>query len=339
MAPEREAEYCASGTDGEGYACCYFPAIEGLAMLDRATHDDRYLKQARRMAEFFREFDACPSTIATETSRMAGHPALVRHHRPTRLPRPCQGEMGCRDAGRLHLAGGRGRRTLVRVHSASTKVAARRTGCGPRLDLWRFTGETRYLDAAERLLVNQYAANQCPNGGYGTRHFESTRPGPLPVAVWFAEAPFCCDFHGPLGLHFLKSYLAAGSPRGVLVNFPFDFTRGAGRRSGWLVKVRTQADVCPRPDNYRDRTGGASELSLRHDHLWLRMPPWAVAAKATVGQSALQAPTSSAATCASIAVSKAGEKVVVVLHNRLTFEGRRFQTVRPAAGGLSRLHD
>ena len=34
-----------------------------------------------------------------------------------------------------------------------------------------------------------------------------------------------------------------------------------------------------------------------------------------------------------------GEKVVVVLHNRLTIEGRRFQTVRPATGRLSRLHD
>ena len=36
---------------------------------------------------------------------------------------------------------------------------------------------------------------------------------------------------------------------------------------------------------------------------------------------------------------KTGEKVIVVFHNRLTLEGRRFQAVRPAAGRLSRLHD
>ena len=40
------------------------------------------------------------------------------------------------------------------------------------LQLWRFTGETRFLDMAERLLLNQYAANQCPNGGYGWRNFD-----------------------------------------------------------------------------------------------------------------------------------------------------------------------
>ena len=34
--------------DWGGYACCYFPAIESLALLYRATHEERYLTQARR---------------------------------------------------------------------------------------------------------------------------------------------------------------------------------------------------------------------------------------------------------------------------------------------------
>ena len=35
--PAREADYRSSGTYGDSYTCCYFPAIEGLAMLYRAT--------------------------------------------------------------------------------------------------------------------------------------------------------------------------------------------------------------------------------------------------------------------------------------------------------------
>ncbi len=59
--PKRLADYLASGSYGDGYTCCYFPAIESLAMLHRATGDARYLEMARRMAEFFvGHFDALP---------------------------------------------------------------------------------------------------------------------------------------------------------------------------------------------------------------------------------------------------------------------------------------
>ena len=77
---------------------------------------------------------------------------------------------------------------------------------------------------AERLLCNQYATNQCNDGGYGARHFEGNAAGPTLATGSVEEWNFCCNFHGPLGLHFLKSYLAAGSERGVFVNFPLDFT-------------------------------------------------------------------------------------------------------------------
>ena len=59
--PRREEEYHSSGTWGHSYTCDYFPAIEGLAMLFIATEDERYLKQAQRMAEFFKKFDALPN--------------------------------------------------------------------------------------------------------------------------------------------------------------------------------------------------------------------------------------------------------------------------------------
>ena len=58
--PAREADYRSSGSGGDGYMCCYFPAIEGLVSLHRATGEARYLKQAERMAEFFAKFDTLP---------------------------------------------------------------------------------------------------------------------------------------------------------------------------------------------------------------------------------------------------------------------------------------
>src|SRR5208283_5944837 len=88
-------------------------------------------------------------------------------------------------------------------------------------------------------LQNQYATNQCPNGGYGMAHIEGDAAGPVATVEKIEEWPFCCSFHGPLGLHFLKGYLAAGNDRGVIVNFPYDFVapvKAAGRE--WSVSVR-----------------------------------------------------------------------------------------------------
>ena len=108
------------------------------------------------------------------------------------------------------------------------------------LDLWRFTGEVRYLEVADRLLQNQYLTNQCHNGGFGMCHVDGDRAGPIGTDGMLDEWPFCCSFHGPLGLHFLKGYLAAGSDRGVFVNFPLDFT--AARSGQWAGLARHGPD-------------------------------------------------------------------------------------------------
>ena len=128
------------------------------------------------------------------------------------------------------------------------------------LDLWRFTGKTRYLDVAERLLQNQYATNQCPNGGYGMAHLDGDAAGPVAAIEKIEEWPFCCSFHGPLGLHFLKGYLAAGSERGVIVNFPYRFHRaGQGGRAGVVGFGPQQARLPPGPHPHGDRTGAAGQ--------------------------------------------------------------------------------
>ena len=260
-------------------------------MLYLATHDDRYLNQARRMAELFRKFDALP--IDHSHGNLCAWRGILLLYDTTGqrdyLDRARAKWDAAMQGGFVWPLGGIGEHWYVSFDFDE--------GCSESdwlrlsLGLWRYTGETRYLDAAERLLVNQYATNECPNGGYGARHFDHDAAGPVAIAGHLDEAPWCCSFHGPLGLHFLKSYLAAGSSRGVLVNFPFYFTapvRAAGR--DWLVKVRTQADFLQGRSNVEIELAPQGNAASAKTTLWLRMPRWAVAAKATVGQSTLDAP-------------------------------------------------
>jgi hypothetical protein len=113
--PAREAEYRASGSYGDSYTCCYFPAIEGLAMLYRATKDDRYLKQAERIAEIFRKFDALPIDHSHgNLCAWRGILMLYEITRQTRIPGPHSDEMEGRGGRRIRLADRRCGRALVR---------------------------------------------------------------------------------------------------------------------------------------------------------------------------------------------------------------------------------
>jgi len=208
------------------------------------------------------------------------------------------------------------------------------------LDLWRFTGQTCYLDIAERLLQNQYLANQCPNGGYGMVHFDGDAAGPVATIDKIEEWPFCCSFHGPLGLHFLKGYLAAGSDRGVIVNFAYDFrtpVKAAGRE--WSVSVRRK------PGYRQGHTGTEIELAPRdktaaaHGVLWVRVPQWASGAKVvTASGDPLPAPAEGGY----LRIQrdfKTGDKLTIDFQSTLALEGRKFGKVPVASGQVLRVKD
>ncbi len=218
--PAREADYRSSGTGGDGYTCCYFPAIEGLAMLYRATNDDRYLKQAERMAEFFTKFDCLP--IDHSHGNLCAWRGILDLYEITAnrtyLDRAAAKWDAAVKGGFVWPLGGVGEHWYVSFPGDE--------GCSESdwlrfsLDLWRFTGQTRYLDVAERLLQNQYATNQCPNGGYGMAHLDGDAAGPVAAIEKIEEWPFCCSFHGPLGLHFLKRLPGRRQRAGRLRQFP-----------------------------------------------------------------------------------------------------------------------
>jgi len=337
--PAREPDYRSSGTYGDGYTCCYFPAIEGLAMLYQATKDDRYLKQAERMAEFFTKFDCLP--VDHSHGNLCAWRGILDLYEITGNHAYLDRAKAKWDAafrgGYVWPLGGVGEHWYIFFPGDE--------GCSEsdwlrfNLDLWRFTGQTRYLDMAQRLLENQYATNQCPNGGYGSAHLEGDAAGPVTALDKIEEWPFCCSFHGPLGLHVLKGYLAAGNERGVFVNFPYDFDAPIKAAGGdWSVSVRS------RPDYLRGQTRMEIQVTpqdktLAHTSLWVRMPEGSSDAKVIDGSGA---PVTTTVADGYLRIDrdfKAGEKLAVDFQNKLGLEGRRFANVQVTPGQVSRVKD
>jgi hypothetical protein len=337
--PAREAEYHASGTYGGSYTCCYFPGIEGLAMLYRATKDERYLKQARRMADLFARFDVLP--IDHSHGNLCAWRGILELYgissRRGDLERACRKWDVAVKGGYVWPLGGIGEHWFVAFEGDE--------GCSESdwlrfsLELWRYTGQTRYLDMAERLLENQYPMNQCPNGGYGMRHFDNEAAGPDAARGRLDEWPFCCSFHGPLGLHFLKGYLAAGSERGVLVNFPLDFRAPvlAGSQR-WLLTARSKPEFLQGRARLELELAPADQTAPVHSTLWVRMPSWATAAKVAAAGQAVPAPLEGGY----LRIERdfqAGQKITVDFQSGLAVEGRRFKPLEVAPGKVSRLGD
>ncbi|HOZ45556.1 MAG TPA: glycoside hydrolase family 127 protein [Candidatus Hydrogenedentes bacterium] len=338
--PEREAEYRASGTWGHSYTCDYFPAIEGLAMLYRATEDGRYLEQAQRMAEFFTKFDALPNDHSH--GNLSAWRGILQLYEITGDSSYLERAKAKWDAavagGFVWPIGGIGEQWRVFYRAGETcSEADWLRFC---LDLWRFTGDTRYLDIADRLLHNQYPVSQCDTGGYGDLYFDGDADaGPI-SAIGSLEADYCCCFAGPLALHFLKSYLAVGSERGVYVSLPFDFTSSvkAGGRD-WRVAVTTSMDTW---------NGEACiYVSLAPEEgsldapttLWLHVPDWAFGVKQVSMAGEDITPVIDDGYLRVDRTFRAGESLVVTLDTGLTLEGRRFQKIVPKAGETARFRD
>lgn len=337
-APEREKEYHQSGTGGDGYTCCYFPAIESLALLYNATKDERYLKQAQRMADFFARFDTLP--IDHSHGNLCAYRGILLLYEITGdrsyLERAVAKWDKAVAGGFVWPLGGVGEHWYV-FHPGDE-------GCSEsdwlrfNLELWRFTGEGRYLDMAERLLVNQYTANQCANGGYGWRRLDGDAAGPVGTSGAPDEWPFCCSFHGPLGLYFMKGYLAAGSDRGVFVNLPFDFTsrvRVSGR--SWKVAVRTEEPG----DDARPITIGLvpeGKLPVR-TALWVHVPGWA-GGVSLAGPDGRPLPVQTENGYLKVERAwRAGEKIRVTFRTSLKSEFRRFREAPLEPAGVSRLRE
>lgn len=222
--PARDAEFRASGTYAAGYVTCYFPGIEGLVRLHRATSESKYLDQARRMADFLIDYDRLPLDH-THGNLLTQHALLLLYE--------ATGDRGYLDRvlrrwdevmknGFVWVTGGMGER--FKVGAGYDEGCALADWLRLNLKLWRLTTQIRYLDAADRVLANEYLWNRFPNGGYGQLDFrgDDTGPSVLQPGHHWLEGTWCCTLHGLLGLNDLKRHLLAGSADGIFVNFPAD---------------------------------------------------------------------------------------------------------------------
>ncbi len=142
--------------------------------------------------------------------------------------------------------------------------------------LWANTGQTRYLDMAERLYWNGIRPNQWSTGGFGHRYMGVDEIGPFSYMKPCAESLWCCSFHVPWALHKMLSYLAVGSDAGIWYNFPMPFETvvDVGGNS-WNVKSGPIENISNDSDLfvYNLEIQGASGARIPAIHI--RLPEWA----------------------------------------------------------------
>lgn len=271
--PDRMTEYRQEAWYAASYVTCVFEGMEGLVRLYRLTGSEPYLRAAMRMADFHAQFDRLPTGHAHGS--LSQHTALLLLYEvtgdPKYLKRVTSRWTEAVDGGYVNPAGGILEKFWVTGYD-------RDEGCAEadwlrlNLLLWSNTGETKYLDMAERLLWNHYLANQWPTGGFGHRKMAFDDCGPYAFRELHQESLWCCSFHCPLGLHDLKSFLATTHRGAIWLNFPVDFT--ATLTEGGDLWNLTMKSLPPVPGvAIRCELaveGGSHSLPLR-----LRIPDWA----------------------------------------------------------------
>ncbi|MHB9076288.1 MAG: beta-L-arabinofuranosidase domain-containing protein [Pirellulaceae bacterium] len=359
--PQNAARWKDEAQDSFSFVTDFFPAVEGLALLYETTRDAHYLAAAERMAEFFLQFDHEPNGHShgnmsawrgiLELYRVTGktlyrEQSVRKWERVTRhgfvWPIGGTGEGWSLGGGLKNAVGGR----------SITEACADSDWLRFNLALWHDTGDTRYLDLAERHVHNQYLANQALNGGHGHRPVLVDSQGLITGldGVAACDATWCCSLHGPLGLVYLKSYLAAGSDTGVFVNFPLDFTSQVTSRGvAWTVTCRA------RPDYLSGRAELDIELASQgttpagpdpvpvpvpvQNTLLVRMPVWASSVRVTDADGhAVTAPLADGYLRIERAFA-AGDPLHMVFETGLALEGRAGQKIDVQRGEVTRVPD
>ncbi|MGC8669077.1 MAG: beta-L-arabinofuranosidase domain-containing protein [Chthonomonadales bacterium] len=209
------------GNYAAGFATCYFSGIEGLAGLWRVTHDDRYLVQARNMAQLMMQSTKpgeqhshgrlCALRGLLDLYIATGDAAYLRYVRD---------EYQYTQTHYLWPTGG--------LSEMTVPTFQRDEGCTEAdwlrlsLELWRLTGENRYMDDAEWTLKNEMAVNQFPNGGFGhhTALFTAgLMDGYATITSQTAqEAYWCCSEHCPRALLDAAAYAVVARGADVFLN-------------------------------------------------------------------------------------------------------------------------
>lgn len=168
---------------------CWTQQTEGLALLYGATKNERYRKLAESIATVIERRPG--DHVHGYLTSLRGVMELYALTRDAKLLTQCQEAWTEISASRdLLITGG--------VPEGWSPNNHRTEGCGEadwvrlNLQLWSATGNSKYLDSAERAIFNELAFNQFATGDFGHRVYTETG---FPAAG-AARAWWCCTLHG-----------------------------------------------------------------------------------------------------------------------------------------------
>ena len=256
---------------------CYSNGLEGIVGLARLTGEARFLALARRMAE---------ASVVYLGIRYSDE--VAGNGRRT----PCAGQVHCQLAtarGLLDLYELTGEerylQPVMRLHEYILDELLWITGgigfyyfrpeenetCADadwlrlNLQLWRISGEVRFMHLAERILLNQLYFNQADNGGFCYLRGLQNRAG----SVFDA----CCSHHGPRALYEVLNYIYASDPSGLWINL---FTAGEAQVeiNGQPITLKTALQTAIDHLEFRLVVGHATGEPLGTHVVRIRMPEW-----------------------------------------------------------------
>lgn len=270
----RMEEYRTEGQYASAYVTCVYEGMEGLLNLYHLTKDSRYLDTACKFADFHEAFDVVP--VGHSHGSLGQTSMLVRLYDETGnkayLDRAIKRWDEAVSGGFVSPAGSVPEKFWVKYN--------RDEGCTEgdwlrlNLLLWADTGDTKYLDMAERLYWNGILPNQWSTGGFGHRFIGFDDEGVFAYLKMSQESLWCCSFHVPWALHKMLSYLAVGSKEGIWYNFPMLFESMVNINDhAWQIRSNpTETDtpetVCVTLEVYGDR-------GLPIPPVHVRIPDWA----------------------------------------------------------------
>ena len=119
-------------------------------------------------------------------------------------------------------------------------------GCGTMdsyqmaFDLWRLTGESAYLDLADRIYYNALAFEQRANGGFGGQ--KCSGAGTPFLTLFFQEGHWCCTMRGGEVLPRVAQAICLQVPEGLYFVHFNDATIGADFKSRGRLQIKEQTE-------------------------------------------------------------------------------------------------
>jgi len=242
-----------------GYIC-WTQIIEGLVELNRATHDEKYLRLAGQIAANTHRHPQQHSHGFVTSLR--GILELYRVTHDAKFLQQVEREWeGVIESGNLLRHG-----ALPEVFKPTNH---RTEGCAEadwlrlNLGLWAETRKACYLENAELTLFNEFAMNQFSAGDFGHRAFTDWG-----IDAFHARAWWCCTLHGLRAFPDVFNAAFKGDARGLCYDLAVE---GEGRIEGLVVRadssMQTDASV----------TFTVAKSDGRERSIFVRHPAWASA--------------------------------------------------------------